>query len=322
MCHNNFNMWCKALIVVIDIQLIAPSPFPCQLPCPCLTEESSLLKWVTLLYCFATNQGHCMLIKFTVDGLNRINAQAHNQRYSLNIFKWPYCEDDFILLSNTARQEGSLAVEPVSLCFPVITGTPLLQCGSALLWERDCEGTPSDKGKAFLPFSSPFLISGPDESPLLLAERHVCPTLPTAEICLWCKHPCLSPWQPSLLPAVGCHASRLPHALPHPLALYCRWHVRALYIALRDPSSYLHKLLSLCCLSLLLLEVVPFLAAAQKPCIVLHPQLQECFHSRELPTSAARVNCWNNGTTSKSPQLKRWRYITASSLSFYSSCSL
>lgn len=121
MCHNNFNMCCKAWIVVTDIQLIASFIFPVNwvMSTARWTEECSLFKWVTLLYCFATNQGHCMLIKFTVDGLNRINAQAHNQRYSLNIFKWPYCEDDLILLCNTARQDVSLAVEPVSPCFPV-----------------------------------------------------------------------------------------------------------------------------------------------------------------------------------------------------------
>lgn len=76
-------------------------------------------------------------------------------------------------------------------------------------------------------------------------------------------------------------------------------------------------------LSLLLLQVVSFFfSAAQKPCIVLHPKLQECFHLRKLPTSAARVNCWNNSTTSKSQQLKIRRYITASGLNFHSSCLL
>lgn len=77
-----------AWIVVTDTQLIAsfPFPFPCQLRAY-LTKGSSLHKWVTLLDCFATNQGHCMLIKFTVDGLSRINAQAHNRHYSFNIFQ-------------------------------------------------------------------------------------------------------------------------------------------------------------------------------------------------------------------------------------------
>lgn len=80
-------------------------------------------------------------------------------------------------------------------------------------------------------------------------------------------------------------------------------------------------------LSLLLLEVVSFflvifLAAAQKPCIVLHSELQECFHLRKLPTSAARSNCWNNSTTSKSQQLKIRGDITASGLNFHSSCLL
>lgn len=56
--------------------------------------------------------------------------------------------------------------------------------------------------------------------------------------------------------------------------------------------------------------------------MVLHPQLQECFHSGELPAGTARVNCWNNSTTSKSPQRKRRRDITASGLNFRSPCLL
>lgn len=71
--------------------------------------------------CFSspsTNQGHCMLVKFTVAGINGVNAQAHNKHYSLNIVKWPYCEDDFIFLFNTAKQEMSLAVRPETLSFP------------------------------------------------------------------------------------------------------------------------------------------------------------------------------------------------------------
>lgn len=111
--------------------------------------------------------------------------------------------------------------------FPRWKGNHLLHYSSALLWKRDCEGMPRDKERGIPPFTPPFLISWPDNSPLLLVEQHLCPPLQTAEICLWCKHPCLSPWQPSLLPAVGCHASRLPPSLlPQPLALYCRWHVR------------------------------------------------------------------------------------------------
>lgn len=66
----------------------------------------------------STNQGHCMLVKFTVAGLNGVNAQAHNKHYSLNIVKWPYCEDDFIFLFNTAKQAMSLAVRPEALSFP------------------------------------------------------------------------------------------------------------------------------------------------------------------------------------------------------------
>lgn len=105
MCHNNFNMYCKVAVDVTDTQLNASF----------LSSFQSSVNWVhiwlkraacsseSLLYCFTTNQGHCMLIKFAVDGLNRIHAQAHNQCYSLNIFKWPYCEDDFIFLSNTGR---------------------------------------------------------------------------------------------------------------------------------------------------------------------------------------------------------------------------
>lgn len=183
----------------------------------------------------------------------------------------------------------------------------------------------------FLAISSHlFSFSGLGNSPLQSEERHVCPRLPTAEISLWCKHPCLSPWQPNLLPAVGCHASRPPplHALPPPLALYCRWHVPALYLVLLDPSSYLHKLLSL---RQHWFPRSPSARSAFKGrqkkkkktrCMVLHPQLQECFHSGELPADTARVNCWNNSTTSKSPQRKRRRDITASGLNFRSPCLL
>lgn len=152
-----------------------------------------------------------------------------------------------------SRQYLSLAVEPVSPCYPVRQDPPpphplsysVAQpcCGKEIARERWVIR------KRHSSLSPHLLISGPDNSPLLLAEWHVCPPLPTAEICLWCKHPCLSPWQPSLLPAVGCHASRLPLALPHPLALYCRWHVRALYITLRRPSGYLVS--RSCCVALL-----------------------------------------------------------------------
>lgn len=113
--HTNFNMCWKAWLVVTDTQPIASFIFHFSVN----SGHIGLRRAVTLLYCFPTNQGHCMLIKFTVDGLNRINAQAHNQHYSLNIFKWPHCDDDLILLSSTARREVSLAVEPVSPCFPV-----------------------------------------------------------------------------------------------------------------------------------------------------------------------------------------------------------
>lgn len=277
------------------------------------TKAGSLLIWVTLLYCFATNQGHCMLIKFSVDGLNGLNAQAHNQRCSLNIVKWPCCEDDFILLCNAARQEMSLAVEPVTPCFFfLLERNPLLQRASAPLWRRNSEGTPSDKGTALLPFTPPILISGPDDSDLPLAERHVCPRLRTAEICLWCKHPCLSPWQPSLLPAVGCHASRLPHALPQPLALYCSWHVRrspwiCLVISVslaRRPPSWTYPLFSSCSENTLARRITPSTTGMFS------------LESAASQHGTARVNCWNNSVTSKKLQLQRLTDIAASGLNF------
>lgn len=119
-------------------------------------------------------------------------------------------------------QEGSLAVEPVSPCFLARQEPP-----PPTVWLSDAVRGQRVIGKRHSSLS-PHLIFGPDDSPLLLVKRHVYPPPPTIEICLWCKHPCLSPWQPSLLPAVGCHASRLPHALPHRLALYCSWHVQML----------------------------------------------------------------------------------------------
>lgn len=105
-----------------------------------ICTQSSPLEWVTLLYCFATNQGHCMLIKFTVDGLNRINAQAHNQHYSLNFVKWPSCEDDFIRLSNTAMQWMSLAVEPVTSWFSVREGPPSCSVDVHVCVDQTCCG--------------------------------------------------------------------------------------------------------------------------------------------------------------------------------------
>lgn len=77
MCHSHFTRSWEAWIVVTAMQ-VDLFFFPRQLN-GCLKPESSLLKWLTLLYCFATNQGHCMLIKFTVARLNCINAHAYNQ---------------------------------------------------------------------------------------------------------------------------------------------------------------------------------------------------------------------------------------------------
>ncbi len=117
MYPNNSYMCWKAWLVVTDTCTTYFSSVIFHFPVNWV--HIKLKRAVTWLYCFATNQGHCMLIKFTVEGLNRVNAQAHNHRYSLNIFKWPHCDADLILLSNTARQDMTLAVEPVSPCFPV-----------------------------------------------------------------------------------------------------------------------------------------------------------------------------------------------------------
>lgn len=78
----------------------------------------------------------------------------------------------------------TLAVEPVSPCFPVRQEPPSYSVAQPCRGKEIARERRLIRKKAFLPFTPPFLISGPDDSLLLLVERHVCPPLPTAEICL------------------------------------------------------------------------------------------------------------------------------------------
>lgn len=131
-------------------------------------------------------------------------AASHGFPHMSNRVTVPLC----LLWSFSLKAKPS---KPLNSSYPVRQDSPTVFPRCPV--KRGCKG-----GGVKPPFHPFPLMSGPDKSPLLLVERHVCPPLPTAEICPWCNHPCLSPWQPSLLPAVGCHASHLPSCSSSPIS--------------------------------------------------------------------------------------------------------
>lgn len=162
-------MW----LVVTDVQLIASliSYFPVN------SVHIGLERALILLYCFAPNQGHCMLIKSSADRLNRINAQAHNQCYSHNIFKWPHRDDDLILLSNTARQDVSLVVEPVSPRFPLRQEPPSYGVAQPCSGEEIVRECRLIRKRHSSLFTRPFLISDPDQFSITVSRAPCVPSI-------------------------------------------------------------------------------------------------------------------------------------------------
>lgn len=135
------------------------------------------------------NQGHCVLIKNHCGQFKWNNAPAQIILTFSRVALLRRCFD--------SRQDMSLAVEPVSPCYLIRQDPPPTpHAPTPAVWLRPAVGGEvarerwvDKEQKAFLRFR-PTPISRPDSPPLLLVERHVCPPLPTAEICLWCKHPC------------------------------------------------------------------------------------------------------------------------------------
>lgn len=142
----------------------------------------------------SVSQHHCLsdtndLVKFRIDGMN-FNICWEN-RYMTRLYSVtePVTESlcFFLCIEVIVAHALPRRLSRINtwLCFYVtVHEFLLLSCPTdrpAVLLRRPAKR--HRKGGVTLPCHPLSLISGPDKSPLLLAEQHLCPPMSTAEIC-------------------------------------------------------------------------------------------------------------------------------------------